>query len=211
MKWFLPHGITSLISNVHVIIKPSISERPSARPPSGSPWRQLWWPWAAESRYLAETWTTWRSTAAVSHTACWDCWAGDGEHRTGCCRNLRTQPLVRCFPGYWWSAGRAAPHGCPVWKTWRSRLECHWTWPSGTGTSGTGPNPRLSRPQNASASFLCHEYKAWLDLMTNTTICVHSTHFISSTYAKFTIWVVKLLKPAFKQRSSILLLAKGPC
>lgn len=139
--------------------------RPSARPASGSPWWQLWWPWAAESRYLEGTWTTWRSTAAVSHTACWGCWAGDGEHRAGCCHNQSTQPLVRCFPGYWWSAGRAARHGCLVCKTWRPRSDCRWTLPSGTGTSRMGPNPRLSRPQNASASCLWHEYKDWLDFM----------------------------------------------
>lgn len=145
---------TSVTTSVRLIIKPSITESASVRPASGFLWQQPWWPWAAERSYLAETWTTLRSTVAVSRTACWDCWAGGGKHLTGCRYNLHTRLLAQCFPGYWWLAGRVAPHGCLVCKTWRSRLDCRWTWPSGTGTSGTGPNPGLSRPQTASVFFL---------------------------------------------------------
>ena len=161
--------------------------QPSARPDSGSPWQQPWWPWAAESRYLAETWTTWRSTAAVSRTACWDWWAGDGQPQAGCCQNPSTRPPVQCFPGYWWSAGRTAPHGCLVCKTWSSRPDCRWTWPSETGTSGTGPYPRLSVPRNASASCLQHEFKAGLDLMTRSATCAHNTH-THTVSVSHTVW-----------------------
>lgn len=111
-----------------------------------------------ESHYLAETWTTWRSTAAVSHTAGWDWWAEDEERLTASCHNQSKQSPVQCFPGYWWSVGWVAPHGSLFCRTRGSRPDCHWRWTSGTGTSGTGPNPRLSKPQNASASCLWHKY-----------------------------------------------------
>lgn len=127
------------------------SYSPLDLPPRPANW---WRPRAAGLRYLAEIWTTWRSTAAASRTACWGCWAAGGGPWSGWCRTRRTPSPARYSPGCRQSGGRDAPRGCPGCKTWRSETDCRWTWPSGTGTSWTGSCPELSRPRNASASGL---------------------------------------------------------